>query len=129
MIAIFSFLGIPFKNKGRDFSGVDCYGLVFLFYKYDRGTELEKYSHEYGSCNNPKQADRALKQHKDEWKSVTLPKFGDVILFRKSGLFTHVGIYINEKQFLHIQKGNTSCLSELKDFEKAIEGYYEYIQN
>jgi len=126
MLGIHDFIGIPFKNKGRDYSGVDCYGLVYLVYRDYKKISIPKYQ-DYKNALDKKEADKKFRDHKKEWFEVSEPHFLDVVLFGEdNGLETHVGLYIDMKHFMHIRRNGNVCIERYKDFQKKRIGVYRY---
>ncbi len=45
-------MAVPFKEKGRDYEGVDCYGIAYLGFKEVFNIQLPTYTDDY-SCRGP----------------------------------------------------------------------------
>jgi cell wall-associated NlpC family hydrolase len=38
------YINLPYKHLGRDFSGIDCWGLIYLVYKEEKGILIPNFS-------------------------------------------------------------------------------------
>jgi len=99
------YLGIPYVDKGRDENGLDCYGLVYLYYKNEYGIELETFTQDYESASDAITAHGAIEKHRDEFLEVDKPREGDLIIFTIGGFNAHIGLMISDKKFLHTLDG------------------------
>ena len=125
-MAIYDYIGIPYKNKGRDLAGCDCFGLVKMFYKQELFIYLPEY--DYSDAEDAEDASRTLINGRGEWKEVTKPAFGDVIMLNVAGLPVHIGVVLEHRRMLHSLKGHNSAI-ELYDgfrWKNRIEGFYRY---
>lgn len=107
------YVGIPYKDRGRDYEGVDCFGIVQLVLL----EEFQKFPPDYADYT-----DRATLENRAAYISnclcdgkwirvdgqVILP--GDMLLFRILNIPCHVGLVINDTHMLHCQKGTNSCI-------------------
>lgn len=100
MIQINDLLGVPYKNNGRDLSGLDCYGLAI---------EVAK---RYGYKLN----DIIYENHDIELSNKYLPTLNiepisapqeGALIEMEYGSELHVGICINSKEFIHMTR--TGC--------------------
>lgn len=104
-----AYLRIPFRDRGRDATGVDCWGLVRLIYKQELGINLPSYSECYGSTENKDEIAPAVTAHKQDWLAVPTPRPMDVILMRMQGVPMHVGVVTKPGYMIHATKGIGVC--------------------
>lgn len=89
------YIGIPYESGGRDFSKIDCYGLILLLYKeiFDiilPDFQKEEYKGEFSNL----------------WSEISKDnlKEGDVVLFRRDkniSSINHIGMYIDNNKMIH----------------------------
>ena len=121
------YIGLPYASNGRDESGIDCWGLVRLFYKQEYDIELPSYTEEYAGAYDSRILDM-MDIYKNNWAQVTQPEIGSVIVFNILGEPFHVGVYVGEDKFIHARDGMDSVLESVNSpkWSKRIEGYYKY---
>ena len=121
------YIGLPYTSNGRDESGIDCWGLVRLFYKQEYGIELPSYTEEYSGAYDTRILEM-MDQYKNNWSQVQTPEIGSVIVFNILGEPFHVGIYIGGDKFIHARDGMDSVVESVNSpkWSKRIEGYYKH---
>lgn len=124
------YIGIPYKANGRDFSGIDCWGLVRLVYKEELGIDLPSLDGEYQIDDDARIQD-LFAQYKEGWKPSESIEAGDVVLFRVLGSETHVGIAISPTQFLHSRDNQNSAIESFDNhkWKTRFVGSYKYEAN
>lgn len=126
------YIGIPYKDKGRDEAGLDCWGLVALVYKNEFGIELPSFTDTYSSADDSDSVEYAISHNKDSWQAVEVGTIGSVVLFRVLGTLSHVGIYIGNNQFIHARSEGIEVVIENLDsgsWKHRFAGFYEYSEN
>jgi cell wall-associated NlpC family hydrolase len=121
------YIGVPYVNKGRDFNGADCWGLVWLFIENELKVEYQKIF-DYTDHNDVFTIEKYILDNiKKFWKKTVTPKYGDVVVFYMNGRFKHIGIMINNRQFLHSIQGKNSCIENIYSvkWNKRVGGFYE----
>jgi len=121
------YIGLPYKELGRDVTGIDCWGLVRLFYKQELGIDLPSYADLYTSSRDP-DLPATIESHKDSWLLSDTADIGDVCLFNIYGEPLHVGIYIGNNKFIHARDGKDSVVESLDStqWSKRFQGFYKY---
>ena len=104
---------IPFAEKGRDIAGVDCWGLVRLFYKRELNIDLPVFLESYRNTKDVAIAAKILEQKEMSWLEAAEPKSGDVVLCRMRSRPMHVGIYKHPGLMLHIEKNQSPTIEPL----------------
>lgn len=99
-------VGIPYKHNGRSKEGVDCWGVVYLFFK-GLGVEIPLDDGEYISLEwykkDPGRYRRALQSLGEEVGHYRNLKLLDIPYFRLyRNVVTHTGILVDEEHFLHV---------------------------
>ena len=113
------YIGIPYKDHGASHAGVDCYGLLRLWYKEQRGVDLPDYGPNYDDAANTAGAAALMAfvigSKEQGWWRVPEGKswqVGDALLLRVGRWACHCGIYLGA-DFLHSLKGRNSTLEAL----------------
>lgn len=121
------YIGIPYADKGRDVTGIDCWGLVRLVYKDELNIDLPSFVAEYTS-EDDERIEELFAQYKEGWESVDKPNVGDVVVFRMLGYESHIGVVVNDKQFLHVRENQDSVIESLDNpkWVKRIVGFFKY---
>ncbi|QXN67990.1 outer membrane lipoprotein [Microcystis phage Mwe-Yong1] len=105
-------IGLPYLDRGRDFGGVDCWGLTRLAFE-TRRIVLPSYHGDYASVEERAEISAVIAGAgvMGGWREVTGPvtEF-DVLVFRVGGLDSHVGTVVAPGRMLHIERGRTSCI-------------------
>lgn len=123
------YIGIPYKNAGRDVDGIDCWGLARLVYKQEFDIDLP-------SFNSYSEGDTAhiqelIAQYQEGWIETTQVVPGTLVLLRIRGSNTHIGIAISDTHFLHAREGQDSSIESFSSthWNKRITGYFKYSDN
>jgi len=110
------YVGLPFKDHGRDFSGVDCWGLVQLVMREEKGVELPTYG-ETSALDLQKVAGLIAKESSiDPWVLV-LPEWRrafDVVVMHRRHSPIHVGIMCGPDHLLHIEEKISAVMVPVK---------------
>jgi cell wall-associated NlpC family hydrolase len=127
MIDINKYIGIPYKTKGYDFDGADCFGLVRLFLQNEFGMAMPKFE-QYNPDEDIKEVAKqfSLNIPLIAGERVDIPEIGDVALFHFRGIASHIGIYVGNNRVLHILRGtNSTCEAiDSRRLKGRLEGYY-----
>ncbi len=104
------YIDIPFKHRGRDFDGCDCFGLVRLIYKEEAGIDFPDYLEIDYNCflseNNEEHIEKIYAHHiKNGWTLAQPPyQLWDALIFyssEKKIVADHIGIHIGDAKFIH----------------------------
>lgn len=101
-IEIDAWLGVPYKYGGLDKKGVDCSGLTCAIYKSVYGKIIP----------------RTSKQQYELCKKITVNELmaGDLVFFKiETTDVSHVGVYLQNKQFIHASVAKGVVVSDLND--------------
>lgn len=127
-----NYVGIPYVNAGRDRNGIDCWGLVRLFYFEQYKIELVSggadYAAEDGSNVFAKLTSEAMAEATQEWERTDNPNAGDIVLLRILGYPSHIGIVVSPGKMLHARSGIDSAIESIESgaWRHRIDGYYRH---
>jgi len=117
------YLGIPYKENGRDLNGLDCYGLVKVIDNDNSGTLPE-----YAIPSEESLAYQIYSDNKDLFEQIDKPEQGCIVVFSFKPGHIHVGTCIDNNRFIHILPKKNVCIERLDNFfwSKKIVGYYKW---
>jgi hypothetical protein len=121
------YIGLPYLTNGRTEAGVDCWGLVRLFYRDELNIDLPSYTEDYSGADDPAIME-LMSEYKDaNWKKQSVPETGDVCVFNIYGEPCHVGVYIGNSKFMHSREGRDVVIESLDSpkWSKRLEGCYK----
>lgn len=125
------FIGIPFKPHGRTKEGFDCIGLTIAVLK-----ESGQLIPDVWQYDTPDGAEAAanflvelisIEEGTSKWKPCE-PSKDAVVLFKIAGLVRHIGVMINEVQFIHTMYNVDTCVESIDSpvWKKRIAGFYKW---
>jgi len=74
------YVGIPYKQKGRDLNGIDCWGLLRLVYSEEFKINLPSFASDYTE-DDTKRIQDLIAQYKEGWEQLDKPEPGCVYYF------------------------------------------------
>jgi cell wall-associated NlpC family hydrolase len=116
-------IGTPFKYGGRpgESRELDCYGLVI-----ECARRMGQILPERQFAERKEVIAFLMATQMDEWQRVD-PEPGAIVLFKIRNVASHVGVMIDEFNFLHTwERSGGVCRERIEDWEQRVEGYYRY---
>ena len=110
------YVGLPFIDHGRDFKGVDCWGLVQLVMREEKGIELPSYG-ETSALDLQKVAGMIARESSIEPWVLVLPDSKnafDVVVMHRRNEPIHVGIMVSQDHLLHIEEKISAVMVPVK---------------
>lgn len=108
------YVGLPFVDGGRDFTGVDCWGLVKLILQTECGIEVPSYG-DIGAAELLKVASMVSDETKKEpWHPVIIAQAFDVAVMHKRRAPVHVGVMVDQSHVLHVEVKTSAVLIDIK---------------
>ena len=130
------YINIPYKHAGRDFAGVDCYGLIWLMFKTERDIILKDYIYEYewvtNGCNHiSEETNKLSAEPQINWINNNNYIQYDVLFLyasTKKLVVNHMGIYLAEEdKFAHISANYNSRIDRLNGYwQSRLYGVMRY---
>lgn len=121
------YIGLPFRDHGRDRRGLDCWGLVRLVLAEQFGVSLIDF--DYASTRDSDGIPAAIEAARPEWSVVGDPQLGDVMVFNIGGQPMHVGLVIETGLMLHVSDDDRGAVMEsylTPAWRPRMEGIYRY---
>jgi len=124
------YIGLPFREHGRDRSGLDCWGLVRLVLAEQFNIALPSYAEEYSRTTEAAKIGALITRETQNWKIVPAGQeaCGDAIVLRVRGRPMHVGLVLGDRLMLHVEKGVDSVIERYAGPQWAdrVAGFYRY---
>lgn len=130
-----TYVGVPYRDKGRTLAGADCWGLVRLALASHFGIRLPSYDGAYASANDAHSASRAVQRGlADGWQPCTAPIAGDLLILRIEGRPWHCALMVARHLFVHApgfdRHGQPidSMIEDVRDpmWLPRVRGYYRH---
>lgn len=123
-------IGVPFKDKGRDLSGFDCWGLVRYVLLHGFGVEVPSYTEDYRTSKDGEEIAALVQGQSLGWPEILLPAAqpGDVVVLRILGRPWHVGVLLERPCFVHADQTCGTVVARLDSilWQKRIVGVYRH---
>lgn len=99
-----TFTGIGYRHNGQSKEGVDCLGLIRMFYRKIGMTLPKNDGKEYPPDWYQTDPERLLRGLMDQGVSAPVSDLKplDLVYFRIGGAVTHVGVMVDQTHFLHV---------------------------
>jgi len=127
MNKITDLVGIPYRDGGRDYTGIDCLGLISIYLKaYNILLPEPEYSSHWIK-EKPETFGKWLNDFVGSFDRVEKPQKGDIILFNNmDGVETHAGIMLDNQKFIHAIRKAGVCISRINQeaFKNKVSGFY-----
>ena len=125
------YLGIPYKHLGRDRSGIDCYGLLLLYFKEEFNIDLLDWWYE--ADWSKKGANYFIERSAMMSQRVQSPLKHDVVLFYtdiKNKVTNHAGIVVRSPNMVIQAMKHGVVLTDINKpvFRQRVEGFYRICQ-
>jgi len=124
------YIGLPFRDLGRDRAGLDCWGLVRLVASEQFNVHLPSFIGEYEKAADVTSIAALVGREAQHWLPVQpgRERLGDVIVLRLRGQPVHTGLVLGDMQMLHIEQGIDSAIEKYSSprWKDRIFGFYRH---
>lgn len=120
-------VGVPFLDRGRDYAGWDCWGCLRCGIRDVLGVDIPSYAAHYRTARDQRRIAALMERDRPAlWTEVAAPAPMDGILLRIDGRPTHVGLVIDGRRFLHVERGIDTVLEDFGgvQWRERVLGFY-----
>ena len=126
------YLCTPFKDKGRDEQGADCWGLTKIVYRNDLNIDLPDLLG-YTNTKDGKGIKKLFENERLKWLKIPEGQEQpyDVAVFSIAGYETHIAIVVKRGWVVHCLKEKNTIHSDYlreKEWKTALRGFYRHVQ-
>jgi cell wall-associated NlpC family hydrolase len=122
------YVGVPWRELGRDVQACDCFGLLRLVYLEQLGLELPDFG--YAIEDRGGQAQLIAAQVRSHWRQVAVgtERPFDAVLMREGRELSHVGIVVGRGLLLHVERGASSVIEPYRrgSLRYRVAGFYRH---
>ena len=122
-------IGIPFDDHGYGPDSYNCYGLA-MEVRRRMERPIPKFADIAATAFDQVGAAMAQQIASSSWVRIPLPAYGAVMAIKSHPVWVnHVGVYLEDGWFIHIQSGLQVHKSRISspEWKRRIQGYYEYV--
>lgn len=124
------YIGLPFREHGRDRAGLDCWGLVRLVMAEQYGRALPSFAARYKKTSDGAAIGSLVLSEIPKWDAVPAgdEEEGDVIVLRVRGQPMHVGLVLGDGCMLHAEAGIDSAIERYRAprWAERVFGFFRY---
>lgn len=124
------YVGIPYRTRGRDRSGCDCWGLLALVFRERFGWTIDGPDLEWKHGDDPAALGAGVRQYASGFSEVRRgeERVGDGVLLRLRGHPLHVGLVLTPGWMLHTHETADSCIEsyDRPTWTNRVLGFYRY---
>jgi cell wall-associated NlpC family hydrolase len=97
------YVGLPYRDNGRDREGCDCWGLVRLVFAEKANIALPSYSELYRTAEDDAANEALIAGHLDVWTEIAESDVRplDCLLMKMAGKECHIGVVVKPGYVLH----------------------------
>lgn len=126
------YVGVPWIEKGREFEGCDCWGLLRLLYLNERGISVPSYSDSYENVDDRATLTALIRgEVSQSWGEIArgAEQIFDAVLMREGRALSHVGVVVAPGKLLHVERGGTSVIEPYRHgpLKHRVIGFYRFV--
>jgi hypothetical protein len=119
-------IGIPYKPRGRNKDGMDCLGIAIEVLRRE-GITMPDVFYPDTEIETNKRVMEGLESSIPNIK-LDRPEKNCIIEFFVHGEPSHIGVYLENDEFIHASRQFGVCIDKLWRWNKRIKGYYRICQ-
>jgi len=115
------YIGIPYKHKGRDFDGCDCFGLCWLILINELNVDIPDFTDLKYTKEFYRRKEDIFKDNIYNFANQIDPPYKklDGILFYSelsNNIVNHMGIMVDNHRFIHLEEDTCSKIDKLTPY-------------
>lgn len=120
------YVGVPYVIHGRDSAGWDCWGCVATLRRvlFDKPTPSWAEAYNAVDFKKVEKIESLIRERMEGWSKCEI-KPGAVLLFRTLGAECHVGLYLEQGQFIHAMGGCQTVIVPLESWKGRFVAAYD----
>ena len=130
MIDVLPYLLVPFVDRGRNWDGCDCWGMVRLIARYEYGLDYPALDGRYATSDDGGAVGALIEAERDNWQPIEhgTERGGDFVTLAVRGSEAHVGTVLEPGLMLQTIKTTGPVVASYKrnPWRKRVREFYRW---